>query len=164
MLRGGESVESRILYPSRLKLLLYLLLSVALTAVGFLLVRGGSWFGWVAAGIFGVSILVFATMLLPNTCYLRLGPDGFEVRSLFRTWSVRWSQVSRFGVWRPRRFIGPRMVVFNFSDGRGTGRTTHRLASALSGWEGGLPTVYGMPAAELAELLNAYRAASGATS
>jgi len=117
--------------------------------------------GWIVAGFFGLGVLASAATLLPNSCYLRIEPEGFEVRYLFRSWSLRWSQVSRFGVWRPVPvFACPEMVVFNLSDDEAAGRMTRHVAVGLSGWRGALPTVYSMAATDLAELLNAYRAAS----
>jgi hypothetical protein len=40
------------------------------------------------------------------------------------------------------------------------GTMTHRVAVGLNGWRWTLPTAYSMAATDLAELLNAYRAAS----
>lgn len=156
-------MEPRVLYPSRLQSLRHLGVTfgcVALTAGGACMIADGWPSGWIVVGFFGPVVLLSAAMLLPSSCYLRIGPDGFAVRYLFRSWSLRWSQVTRFGVWRPVGvFACGEMVVFNRSDDEAAGRMTQRVAVGLSGSQWALPTAYSVPATDLAELLNQYRAA-----
>jgi hypothetical protein len=157
-------VEPRVLYPSRLQSLRNLGVTVggiAFTAGGMCMISDGWPSGWIVAGFFGLLAAVSTAMLLPSSCYLRIGPQGFEVRYGFRSRSLRWSQVTRFGVWRAVPvFACPERVVFNLSDDQASGRMTRHVALSLNGWHGALPTVYSMPAADLAEVLNAYRSAS----
>ncbi len=70
---------------------------------GILLVRAGQEIGWVAVAFFGLGVAVFVLQLLPNSTYLRVGPEGFTVCHLFRAHSCRWSDVGPFKVGRVAR-------------------------------------------------------------
>lgn len=118
------------------------------------MILSGESIGWLPALFFGLGVVVFGVILLPNSAYLRVSQDGFTVCSLFRAHSYRWSDVGPFTVDR----IGPnRMVVFNFSDQYRALPLARKAASAITGYEGALPDSYGMSLEELACLLNEYR-------
>jgi hypothetical protein len=69
--------------------------------------------------------------------------------------------VTHFGVWRPVPvFACPETVVFNRSHDDAAARMTRHVDVGLGGWRWAQPMAYSMPATDLAELLNAYRAAS----
>jgi hypothetical protein len=151
--------RERVLYPSRGKLLRLLAMTAGFTALGVWLGLSGKGMGWVTAACFGLGVVVFAVQLLPGSAYLKLGPDGFVTCTMFRAHSRRWSDVDRFEAGR----IGlNRMVVFDFAPGYARSAAAREAAAGLTGWEGALPDTYGMPAEELAELMNRYKAASEA--
>jgi len=129
-------------------------MTAAFTAGGVLMIMSGELLGWFVAVVFGLCVLVFTVSLLPGANCLRVGPNGFTIRSLFRSHSYRWSDVRGFGVGR----VGVKwMVVFDFTDEfQGTPRL-RKISVALAGHEGALPDSYGMPLEALAELLNEYR-------
>jgi hypothetical protein len=147
-----------VLRPRTGKTILLLLVSVIFTATGALmsLSKEGLAF-WLVIGFFGLCSIVFGVMLLPGASFLRLEPDGFIVRSLYRQWPLtRWADVSKFATVRVS--LVNTMVVYDEAKPR-----TARLASAnkaLFGFTSGLPDTYGMKPAELAELLNRWRAAA----
>src|SRR5262249_18582680 len=104
-----DTTRECLLRPSRRKLLGLLALSGGFTAVGVWMASDGQWLGWIVATFFGLGAVVFAVQFLPNSTYLRLGPDGFVVCSLFRSHTCRWVDVDRFGV----GYVGVnKMVVF----------------------------------------------------
>jgi hypothetical protein len=147
-------LPSRVLRPSPLKTAGLAALTAAMAAGGAWMIVSGEVLGWFVAVFFGLCTLVIAAALLPNASYLRVGPDGFTLCSLFRAHSYRWSDVSGFSVDR----VGPnRMVVFDFSEEFQGMPRLRRFAAALGGHEGGLPDSYGMPLEDLAGLLNEYR-------
>src|SRR6266581_302865 len=88
------------LHPRRAKLVGWLLVSTAFVVAGVWMVRAGQWFGWVGITFFGLGVVVFGLQLLPNSTYLRMGPDGLTVCTLFRSHSCRWSDVKAFEVRR----------------------------------------------------------------
>ncbi len=144
----------RILRPNRLKTFGWLTLCAGFTAGGAWMILSDESIGWLPALFFGLGVVVFGVILLPNSAYLRVSQDGFTVCSLFRAQSYRWSDVGPFTVDR----IGPnRMVVFNFSDQYRAFPPARKVASAITGYEGALPDSFGMSLKELACLLNEYR-------
>jgi hypothetical protein len=151
----------QVLRPRRWKVLGLLAVSGGFTAGGVWMLAAGEWEGWLVSGFFGLCFIVAAALLLPGSAYLRLGPEGFEVCSLFRARSYRWADVEGFGV---ALVGGNRMVAFNFAPGFPGSVVARRLAVLLSGWEGALPDTYGMGAEELAALLNGYRQAAAPAS
>jgi hypothetical protein len=128
-----------------------------LMAVGVWLILAGEWFGWLAAIFFGLCAIVLAATLLPNSSYLQIGPEGFAIRSLYRTQSFRWSDVGPFVV---RRFKNGQMVMFDFSEEYSQQRRLRELSKALAGHDGGLVDSYGLSHDDLAALLNRYREAA----
>ena len=150
--------ENRVFTPHQAKYLGYLVLCAAFVAVGAVLAGNGAWEVWLGVLFFGAGAVVFAVLLLPRSAYLRIGPEGFTICSLFRARSLRWADVDTFQVATFHQQIGSRkMVVFNFSPHYQGSRRGHKLAVAISGYAGGLPDTYGMRPEELANLLNEYR-------
>jgi hypothetical protein len=140
------------LHPSRKRTLLLGLVSLLFVVAGGLAAADGAAIGWVAVGFFGLSLLVFATLLLPRAAYLRLDEDRFTMCSLFRTGRFRWDDVRDF---RPYSIRGGTFVGFDFTEASGSlGR---RTARSLAGVESGLPSIYGLKAEELAALLTVWR-------
>src|SRR5882724_3439764 len=143
-----------ILYPSRTKHLLFLLLCAAFAVGGVLMIRDDQgWEGWFVVGVFGPGAAIFAVQLLPGASWLRLTPSGFCFCTLFRKSAfIDWASVSPFGV---TPISGNKMVVFSTEKGRRS-----RLAPvniALTGETEALPDTYGRSAESLAKLLNEWR-------
>jgi len=147
--------ETLVLRPSRVKSLVMLLIGVAFTAGGIVMVRDGARWGWFVLIFFGLCTVVFISLLLPNSAYLRLTPEGFEIRSLYRSFRNKWTDVTSFRAGRVG--LNP-MVMITFAPTYQRGRTARAVADALTGGEGGLPDTYGHSAKELAALLNEWRA------
>jgi hypothetical protein len=134
---------------------LLLALCLAFTVVGGWMIYGRRPAGWFVAVLFGLGSLVFALQLLPGSSYLLLEPDGFTVRTLYRSQKYGWAEVERFGV---TRIGGNKTVAFDFSSQYGKYRVARQVAAGLSGYEGTLPDTYGMKPERLAELLNEWKA------
>jgi hypothetical protein len=106
-------------------------------------------------------VAVFALQLLPNSSYLRIGPEGFTVCTLFRAHSCRWNDVGAFKVGR----VGSKeMVVFNFSPQYRGPRRLARLNVNLVGAEAAVAAAgtWNVRMDQLANLLNRYRERHGA--
>jgi hypothetical protein len=155
---SSDGPDTLLLRPSRGKALLMLTIGVAFTAGGALLVREGKTLGWFVLIFFALCTVIFVTLLLPNAAYLKLSPEGFEVRSMFRSFRNRWSDVASFHAGRVG--LNP-MVMITFAPSYAAGRKVRAVAEALTGGEGGLPDTYGRSAKDLAELLNTWRARHG---
>jgi hypothetical protein len=147
--------ETLVLRPSRVKALVMLVIGAVFTASGVLMVRDGKTMGWFVLVFFALCTVIFLSLLLPNSAYLRLTPEGFEIRSLFRSFRNQWSDVASFRAGRVG--LNP-MVMITFAPTYARGRTARAVADALTGGEGGLPDTYGHSAKDLAALLNDWRA------
>ena len=152
--------QTRVFRPSRRKIAGMLLASFAFVVGGIVLIRSGHWVGWLSVAVFGLGVVVFALQLLPQSAYLRVGPAGFTVCTLFRAHSCRWSDVGPFKVAR----VGPKdMVVFSFSDRYRGPRHLGRLNTTLVGAEAAVAVdgTWNIPMEELAAILNRYRESYG---
>jgi hypothetical protein len=150
---GSDRAEDEVvLRPSRSELSWLLLGSCGFVALGWWL-ASEHWLGWICVGFFGLGIPIALVQLVPGGSYLRLGPDRFEWRSLFRTHSVRWADVERFRV--VETGASPvQMVVFDAVAGFDRSRLGQRLSTAVNRCDGWLPDTYGETADALADHLN----------
>lgn len=127
-------------------------------ALGLLLAVAGELWGVLLAGFSGLSVALGVIYLLPDAVFLRLDPEHFTVRHIFRTWSVPWLMVDTFFVvdlnplGNPLNPIKPKRVGYNLIRSPGLGG---ELSIAMGGCEGMLPDNYGKKPAHLAELMNA---------
>lgn len=146
------------LRPAKKKALFLLAVSLAIASVGIAMIRAGEGFvAGLTTAFFGLCAIVFVVQLVPAASYLHLSPDGFVVRSLFRTSPlIPWKDVGEFRVWT----VTPnRMVVYDYSGAPHP--RLKRLNRAVCGADAGLPDTYGMKAYELANLMNDWRARYG---
>lgn len=165
-------MDVMILRPTKGKWILALLLSVPLIAIGTTYIfidefirifvyekaRGtvGGWMSTFSGGVFmslGIVGAIGALLqCIPGASELRLSAEGFTVRTLYRSRSYRWEEVSSF---HPIRFVR-KYVGFEV-----TGAQDHtRLAGlerTLTGFRANLPDTYGLSAEDLAALMNNWR-------
>ena len=149
-----DAPDTLLLRPSRIKNFLLLAVSVALTAGGATMIRDSRSMGWFVLVFFGLCTVIFMTLLLPNSSYLRLTRDGLETRSLFRSSKLRWADVASF---RAGRIGLNAMVLIEYAPSYRRARSGRAVATALTGAEGALPDTYGRSAKALAGLLNEWR-------
>lgn len=148
------------LRPSPWRWLAVFAVSAAFVALSMALSDKSAWFSAVGSLFFGACALVALVALIPGSSHLQLESEGMTVRSLFREWHVRWSDVDVFFV---ASVSGNAMVCWNYVADAGAKPPGSALSRALSGVEAGLPDTYGHSASELAALLNRWRAtAAGA--
>lgn len=130
---------------SRRPTLIFLLVSLAFTAYGVVMIRDGVAHGFPCFAFFGFCALVFIGLLHPRSSYLTLTESGFVYCSYFRSTRHSWSQVSEFGV--DKAGLG-RKVGWHFQPAASKG---------AGGFEAMFPDSYVMPAEELAELMERLR-------
>ena len=112
---------------------------------------------WVTEVFFGLGALVALASLMPGSSFLRIEPDRLLVRTLYRTWSLERTQVAEFYT-AP---VGGREVVcWSYVPEYKRQLRGRAFARAISGVEAALPDTYGLPAAELAAVLNEWRIGS----
>ena len=156
-----DTAETVVFRQSKGKLLGMLVVSAVFVVGGVFMVRAGQWVGWLSIVFFGLGMGVFALQLLPKSSYVRVGPDGFTVCTVFRTHSCRWSDVAAFKVGR----VGTKeMVVFNFSPQYRGPRRLARLNVDVVGAEAAVAVAgtWNIRMDQLADVLNRYRERYGA--
>jgi hypothetical protein len=112
--------------------------------------------GYSAIVFFGLGALIGVVHLFPGSSYLELDQTGFTICNLFRKTAHRWVDIAEFlpvFTDQPKPLVGLRFVP-----GVAGSLAFRKFAAQLTGVEGGLPDTYGLPAAELAVLLNKVRA------
>ncbi|KLI97708.1 PH domain-containing protein [Luteimonas sp. FCS-9] len=136
------------------------LLAVSLALVGLAVAVAGRQpaVAWGLGGIFGACALVALAGLLPGAHHLRLDTSGLELRALFRTTRLAWTDIARFGTTR----VGlHRVVGLDFAPHVDRGARLRRVNRGLSGFHGALPDTYGLGAEALAARLERWRQAHG---
>src|SRR5262249_43431430 len=157
---GPEGVQEVLLRPRLPGKLLLLVGSALFTAGGIWMIHEQKSSGWFVAIIFGIFTAVAGVQLFPGSDFLRLTPDGFTMKAMFRTTSTRWKDVSGFGVVKMQQhgFLTVNtMVGFDYVDSYDRSRIGRNLARAMTGCEAALPNLYGLRAEELASLMNSWR-------
>lgn len=130
---------------SRTPTVMFLLTSLALAAGCVLMIRVGDDRGYYGGGFFLLCALVFCGLLHPRASYLTLAESGFQYCYYLRKIRFSWSQVAEFGVSKSGMSV---KVGWNFQPS---------ASSEDRGFEGELPNDYGMPAKELAALMEQLR-------
>ena len=105
---------------------------------------------------FGLGVVVALVQLRPGSSYLELDREGFTTCTLFRKTFYRWSDIAEFSA--RSKGIANTVVVMRLAPSFPGYETLRRFAKWLGDDEFPLPDTYGLPAAELAALLNDVRA------
>jgi len=142
------------LHPKRAKQVALFIVCAGFAAIALVMVRNGKSAGWFPLAVFGLGAFVFALQLLPGASYLKLDSEGLTVRSLFRSSSFAWGDISGFA---PGLVGGNRGVVFDLVPGSNRQSRLRRFNSAAFGAECALPDTYGLSSEHLAGLLNDWK-------
>ena len=157
-----DILSPRVLRSSRLRSMALATGFLFFSTVGLLMVKAHASGGWLVLifGLVGFPVFVI-TLIRPNR--LELSAEGMTTVTLGRRWSVDWARCGEFRRWKDQFQLGsPWMIIFDCSAPGVEGHFLELAAVAFTGANAALPETYGMPAAELAALLNRYRlAASG---
>ena len=144
--------ESLTFRASRMKAVWLLLASVAFVAIGYFMRIEKPFIGWACIVFFGLGIpLSLVMMFSPNSMYLRLDEEGFEMGSFLKKTRIRWTDVAGFELGSIR---GAKMIAIIYAphyEGQQMGRA---VAENLSGMEGAIPNNYEAPLDELLRTLN----------
>ena len=162
--------SEQVLRPRKRKWALVLLICAAFTAGGFWMLTdedaSDRFGGYFCLTFFGLGTVASLTQFVPGSSFLRLAPDGFTVRSTWRTRFYRWSDIERFGVAEFSTVHGfarqrHRMIGYDFSASYPDQDKMVKLRNLNRNWTGfeaALPDNYGWSYEALAEHLNMLRA------
>lgn len=145
-----------ILYPKKTSGLWLFVVSSLFVLIGIGLGNEQGWVGYACAAFFTLGAVAGIVKMIPGGAYLKLDETGFTYCNLFQEWTTPWSVVDRFYVVTQHHASMPvnRFVGFDYVPGYEHQRIGRQIATAVADCEGGLPDTYGMPAEELAQLMN----------
>ena len=147
-------------HASRSKAALILLACIIFVVIGYFMRLEKPFIGWACMIFFGLGIPVGLIMLFsPNSTYLRLDTDGFEMGSFVKKTRIKWTDVAGFELAAIR---GAKMIAIIYAphyEGQKMGRA---VAENLSGMEGAIPNSYNAPLDEVLKTLNEWQARYGA--
>jgi len=109
----ATAIESDLIFKASLKkALLILVVSIAFVVLGVWLIGEKPFLGWLSVGFFGLGIPASLFMMLPNTTYLKLDREGFEVVAMSRRSRIKWTEVDAFHM---GKIHGNKMIAIAFS-------------------------------------------------
>ena len=141
------------------KTILLGIVSLAFVVSGIFLTKEQAVMGWFVTSFFGICLLVFLTQLIPGSTELTLRKEGFEMTSMFRKSTTRWTDIESFKI----GYLGRnKTVMFDYIESHNKHDTGKLISKGLSGSHGALPTTYGLKATELLKTLNEWKNIYGA--
>lgn len=146
--------ESKLLKSDKITIVILLFVTTLFVVLGFTVMEENTFTKWVTIIFFGLCIVVFIIELLPNSSYLKLTNEGFEIRNFYRSHFTKWTDVSGFGIY----YVSfNTMVAFDYTEEHTKHKTRKKIARFLSSYQGALPQTYGMKAIKLAALMNEWK-------
>lgn len=159
--------ETIILRPKKLKMITLLFTSLIFVIGSFTFIDEEPLLGWSSITFFGLGVIVFAISLIPNSTYLKLTHDGFEIRSLYKLHHTKWEDVKSFragSITTPiitsiGTFLSTKkkMVFFDYVESYKKHKMGKAFSKAISGNHAALPDLYGMKVEDLAKLMNNWK-------
>lgn len=140
------------------KAFLVLVISIAFVVLGVWMTGERAVMGWLCVGFFGLGIPASLLMMRPNTTYLKLTAEGFEIMAMSRVTVHKWLDVDHFHIVSIR---GAKMVGIAYSAEYTQQRAGRAVASALAGVQGALADSYTASVEEVCRTLNEWKTRHG---
>lgn len=113
---------------------------------------------WGSSVFFGAGVIIYLIQLLPNSSYLKLDEEGFELKSTYKLTYTKWSDVDRFKVgYIKTRYSKTKMIMLDYSEKYKKHKTGREISNYISGADGALPDNYGMKIEQLVKLMNEWK-------
>lgn len=149
--------EPQIFRTNKLKNTILFLGCSAFVTIGFFILDRDPKIGWACITFFGLGVIVSLIQFHPNASYLKLTPEGFEVKSLFRSSFTKWSDVNDFRIGYVK---GNTMIFFDYTNKHKKWHHGKKVAKFLSGKEGAVQSSYNIKSEALLNLMTAYKSKS----
>lgn len=161
MTSDAQLPDTMTLKPSRQRWLLLLIIALILSSSAIWAMSGFfPVLRWVVGGFFGLAALIAIANVLGVASSLTLDREGFTARTLFRSFRRTWDECSRF---EAVKVAFSSFVGFSSWQDNDAAKMTRKMNQATGAPTGMLPDNYGLTAAELADLMNRFRARGLAT-
>lgn len=148
------SSAPKIFRPSKLKNSILFLGCSAFVAIGVIILDKDPKIGWGCILFFGLGVIVSLIQFYPNSTYLKLTDEGFEVKGLFRSSFTKWTDVKDF---REVQIKGNKMIFFDYTDKHKKRNNGKKVAKFLSGKEGAVQSSYSIKTGQLLDLMKEYK-------
>ena len=146
--------EVQIFRPNKLKNSILFLGCSAFVAIGIFILDRDPKIGWACIIFFGLGVIASLIQFYPNSAYLKLTNEGFEVKGLFRSSFTRWTDIKDF---RQGQIKGNQMIFFDYTDKHKKWKSGKKVAKFLSGKEGAVQSSYNIKTEELLNLMKEYK-------
>jgi len=146
--------EPKIFRPNKLKNALLFLGCSTFVAIGVFILDRDPKIGWGSIIFFGLGVIVSLIQFYPNSTYLKLTDEGFEVKGLFRSSFTKWTDIKDF---RKGQIKGNKMIFFDYTEKHKKWGNGKKAAKFLSGNEGAVQSSYNISTDNLIELMTEYK-------
>ena len=146
--------EPQIIKPNQLKNSILFLGCSAFVAISIFIKDSDPTIGWGSIIFFGLGLIVSLIRFIPNSTYLKLTDEGFEVKGLFRSSFTKWTDVKDF---REGQIKCNKMIFFDYTDDHKKWNTGKKVAKFLSGYEGAVQSSYNIKTDRLLNLMKEYK-------
>lgn len=149
--------QSKLFRPNKSKNILLLIICLTFVSVGFFVINDKPFLKWLIILFFGIGIVVSLLQFYPNSSYLKLTEEGFEVKSLFRSHFTKWSEIDNF---RLGNMSGNDMIFFDYTDEHKKWKYGKKVSKFLTKKDGAIQSSYNISTIELFDLLLLYKSKS----
>jgi hypothetical protein len=146
--------DPQIFKPNQLKNIILLLVSSTFVIIGIFNLDSDPNFSWVGIIFFGLGIIVSIIQFFPNSTYLKLTDEGFEVKSLFRSSFTKWTEIKDL---REGQIKGNKMIFFNYTENHNKWNIGKEIAKSLTDTEGAIQSSYNIKTQQLLNLMKEYK-------
>ncbi len=146
--------EPQIFRPNKVKVFALFLLSSMFVALSVFIIDENPTMSWISIIFFGLGIVISLIQFYPNSTYLKLTYEGFEVKSLFRSSFTRWTDIKDL---EERSFRGNKMIFFDYTEKHEKYKKGNKLAKFLSVKEGSIQSIYDIKTKDLLDLMKYYK-------
>lgn len=146
--------EPQIFRPNKLKNSILFLGCSVFVAIGVFILDKDPKIGWSSIIFFGLGVIVSLIQFYPNSTYLKLTDEGFEVKGLFRSSFTKWTDIKDF---RLGQIKGNKMIFFDYTDKHKKWVNGKKVAKFLSGKEGAVQSSYNIKTDELLNLMKEFK-------
>ena len=146
--------ETHIFRPNKLKNMILLVGSSISVALGFIVLDDDPKMFWLNIIFFGLGVIVSLIQFYPNSTYLKLDKEGFEIKHLFRSSFTKWSEIKDL----TQGQVGMiKVIFFDYTDEHKKWCIAKIMAKNLAKKEGTIMNLYNIKTDELLRLMKEYK-------
>ncbi len=149
--------KAQIFRPNKWKTFILFLMCSVFVALGIFMVDEEPIIGRASIIFFGFGALIALIQFYPNSVYLKLTDEGFEVKSLFRTNFTKWTEIENL---EQDSLRGNKMICFDYTEEHKKYNTEKKIGKFLLGKGGVIQSIYAIKTKDLLALMKQYKSKS----